>query len=100
MDKRLLMGAVAVAVAAPLNAAQAAKCAQRDDLVSRLESKYSEKLSARGLQSEKSMIEVFASVTSGTFTVLLTNPQGVSCVVGAGTNWHIEEPAEVKGIAG
>lgn len=103
MDKQYLLGAavVALAMTGQQAQAQAANCAARDALVSRLESKFSEQLTARGLQSANVLMEVFASTESGTFTVLLTNAQGISCIVGAGTDWLLEEPdPKVAGIAG
>lgn len=102
MDKQSLLGlAAAIGLVATGNAAQAANCASRDALVSSLESQYSEQLTARGLQSSKTLIEFFASAETGTFTVLVTNAQGVSCIVGAGTEWHLERPdPKVAGIAG
>ena len=56
---------------------------------------YSEALTAGGLQSSRTtttMVEVWTSPESGTFTVIITNPQGVSCVVAAGTDWFQSEP--------
>ncbi len=101
MDKHFLLGAAVVALALTGQQALAANCASRDALVSRLESQYSEQLTARGLQSANTLMEVFASNESGTFTVLLTNAMGVSCIVAAGTDWNLEEPEpNVAGIAG
>ncbi len=101
MNRHFLLSAAIVALGMTGQQAYAASCASRDALVSRLESMYSEKLTARGLQSADSLMEVFSSPESGTFTVLLTNPKGVSCIVGAGTDWLIQEPeAGVAGIAG
>jgi hypothetical protein len=38
------------------------------------------------------MVEVWASEKTGTFTVILTNPQGVSCIVATGTNFFNNQP--------
>lgn len=68
----------------------AANCAQRDKVVDRLETKYSEQLAAGGLQESQTattVLEVWASPKTGTFTVILTNANGVSCIVAAGTDW-------------
>ena len=85
----ILALALVAAFAAP--AVEAANCAQRDAVVKRLETKYSEKLIARGLQSKTALMELFGSPDTGTFTVLITNPNGVSCGVGAGTHLIFEE---------
>lgn len=71
--------------------AMAANCANRDMVVERLQTKYSENFAAGGLQSssdKKVLVEVWASEETGTFTVMLTTPEGVSCVVATGTDWH------------
>jgi len=96
MFKRLICGGVLLAMtttAQPV-AAQNLHCAARDRMVERLESKYSEVLTAGGLQgstANATLIEVWASQKTGTFTVIMTNPQGVSCIVAAGTDWHQEK---------
>ncbi|MGR3712857.1 MAG: hypothetical protein ACU0A6_07030 [Shimia sp.] len=97
MFKRLIGGAVlfGMAATAPPLAAQALHCAARDRVVERLESRFSEVLTGGGLQgaanSGATLVEVWASKETGTFTVILTNPQGVSCIVAAGTDWHQEK---------
>lgn len=81
--------------------ADAANCALRDKVVERLETRYSEHLIARGLQSRHALMEIFASTDTGTYTVLITNAQGVSCVVSAGTDLILEEiKARPAGTAG
>jgi len=71
--------------------AMAENCAARDTVVERLKSHYSEAPTAAGLQTvseEQSMVEVWASEETGTFTVMLTMPDGMSCIVATGTDWH------------
>ncbi|TCK99780.1 hypothetical protein BXY66_3484 [Shimia isoporae] len=94
MFKRLISGAVlfGMAAAAPPVSAQGLHCADRNRVVERLANKYSEVLTAGGLQgattNQTTLVEVWASEKTGTFTVILTNPQGVSCIVAAGTDWR------------
>lgn len=95
MFKRLISAGLSFGVAAIAPPALAAPCADRDTVVERLQSRYSEALTAGGLQSTQSsamMVEVWASQESGTFTVIVTNPKGVSCVVAAGTDWFLSQP--------
>ena len=71
--------------------AHAANCAKREMVVDRLASKYSEQLTAGGLQGSQrttAVVEVWSSEETGTFTVILTNAHGVSCIVASGTDWH------------
>ncbi|KPA19871.1 hypothetical protein shim_38300 [Shimia sp. SK013] len=107
MFKRLIGGAVlfGMAATAPPVAAQGLHCAERDDVVARLSSKYSEALTAGGLQgvttNKTTLVEVWVSEKTGTFTVIMTNPMGVSCIVAAGTDWHQEtRPQSGSGKSG
>ena len=95
MFKRLFAAGLLFGMAATAPPALAMNCAARDMVVERLESMYSEALTAGGLQSSRTataMVEVWTSPESGTFTVIVTNPQGVSCVVAAGTDWFQSVP--------
>ncbi|WP_425044882.1 hypothetical protein [Primorskyibacter sp. S87] len=90
MFKRLLGLALTFGMAATAPPVFAASCATRDSLVEQLEKKYSETLTVGGLQqttSSQSVVEVWSSEKTGTFTVLLTRPNGISCVVAAGTDF-------------
>ena len=93
---------LALAVAGP---ALAGNCAARAELVQRLQAKYAEELAMAGLQTtsaEGAMMEVWASADTGTFTVLLTQPNGISCIVAAGTDFFVAAPGapKAKGTAG
>ena len=89
-------------VSAPI-AAQA-NCGAREHVITKLQRDYSETLVAGGLQGNsnvQTMVEVWASEKTGTFTMLLTSPEGVSCVVAVGTDFFSElsqqQPGELKG---
>ncbi len=95
-----VLTSLALATAMP---AYASNCGMREQVVEKLANKYDEHLAAGGLQKSRSsdvVMEIWASSATGTFTVLITNPEGVSCVVAAGTNFFkaSEEP-KVKGSA-
>ncbi|CUI40276.1 hypothetical protein [Cognatishimia activa] len=90
MFKRVLAAGLLFGMVATAPPAHANNCALRDKVVDRLQTKYSESLTAGGLQGSKNvqtMVEVWASEKTGTFTVILTNPQGISCVVATGTDF-------------
>lgn len=77
--------------------AWAASCAKRDLVVDRLKVKYSEQLTAGGLQAsrtETAVVEVWSSPETGTFTVMMTNANGVSCIVASGTDWFADAPVQ------
>ena len=87
-----LMGAAAaVALLSfhPLAAetAQDSPCAERTNVVDTLDSQYKESPRAIGLVSQEAVLEIFVSET-GTWTVVVTDPAGVSCVLAAGQSWE------------
>lgn len=79
--------AVALAVASSATGAQAQACANRDLVVARLEERYGETLQSLGLNQNNSLVEVYASEETGTWTILLTRPDGVACLIAAGQMW-------------
>jgi len=71
----------------PGSAFAQAACGEYTDIVNKLNQKYSEKPISMGLGNNGAMIEVFAS-TKGTFTIVITRPNGISCLVAAGESWE------------
>jgi len=68
--------------------AQASSCANREMIVDRLETKYGESRQSAGLNQNNGMVEVFASTETGTWTILVTMPNGMSCLMAAGKAWQ------------
>ncbi|GAA6180677.1 MULTISPECIES: hypothetical protein [unclassified Shimia] len=96
MFKRLVGTALLFGMAAAAPPAFASGCGSRDVMIERLESKYSEGLTAAGLQArggQSTVLEVWSSEKTGTFTVIMTTADGVSCIVAAGTDWHQQKVA-------
>ncbi len=62
-------------------------CGERRAVVANLEKTYSEAPVSIGLASNGAVIEVLAS-PSGSFTIILTQPNGLSCVMASGENWE------------
>ena len=63
-------------------------CAPRDRAVIQLEKRFGEMVSGRGLAANgKRMIELLVS-EKGSWTVLISEPNGRSCVVASGENWQ------------
>lgn len=67
---------------------QDAGCAQRGVIVERLEQLYGESRQAVGLAGTQGLVEVFASLETGTWTILVTAPSGVACLVAAGDHFE------------
>jgi hypothetical protein len=92
MFKRLVSTALVFGMAAmapPAFAQQ--KCGPRDQLVVQLTDKYHEVSRGIGLTSATQVVEFWASEKTGSFTVLVTYPNGMTCILAAGQNW-IEKP--------
>lgn len=68
--------------------AQASNCASRAHIVERLASKYGETRQSIGLGANNQAVELFASPDTGTWTIVVTNANGVSCLVASGTAWE------------
>ncbi len=84
-----LAGAVAFAAASVglPQSAKAAECGTHDKVIAFLGKKYKEQVAAMGLVSNKGFMQLFVADT-GTWTVLLTTPEGISCIVAAGDSYE------------
>ncbi len=76
----------------PVNAAQAQQqqpvCGPRASVLAALAEQFNEKPVARGVTATGMLFEVFASEGGATFTVLLTTPNGRSCLATSGEAWE------------
>ncbi|MCT4607682.1 MAG: hypothetical protein N4A70_00590 [Pelagimonas sp.] len=81
-----------LAAATLVEAQGAQNCAPRDTVVERLASKYGESRQSMGLGSNNAVMEVFASLESGSWTITVTMANGVTCLVASGQAF--EELAE------
>lgn len=65
-------------------------CAPRAALVEKLKAEFDEEPESVGVTHSGGLFEVLAS-SSGTWTVLATGPNGVSCLVLSGDGWMSKE---------
>lgn len=72
------------------HAQQAMNCGPRDKMLADVKGKYKEKPDSAGLTSQGMLLEIWTS-DSGTFTALMTTPQGISCVAAVGDGWVRKE---------
>ncbi|SFU33116.1 hypothetical protein SAMN04488527_101368 [Aliiroseovarius crassostreae] len=68
--------------------AQGRNCAPRLAVVERLTETYGETRQSIGLATNNTVVEVFASAESGSWTITVTNPQGITCLVAAGRSFE------------
>ena len=59
-------------------------CAPRAVVIERLASSYGETRQSIGLAQNNTMVEVFASTNTGSWTITVTNASGLSCLVASG----------------
>lgn len=69
-------------------AAQGRNCGPRGDVVERLSTYFGETRRAIGLAQQNRMMEVFASDITGTWTIMVTLPDGRSCLLASGQSWE------------
>jgi hypothetical protein len=62
-------------------------CAARDALLSQLEHKYGEVPVAIGVANGK-LVELLTAKDGITWTIILTSPRGVSCLIASGDGWR------------
>jgi hypothetical protein len=88
------------AVAAPA-VAGGTYCAERSQIAERLTSGYSEQLVGGGMQSQNGLIEIWTTPAGETWTILMTRPDGISCVMASGTDWYSRQPELIpEGVTG
>lgn len=96
-----VMTAGVLALAAMGQAAQAQQtrnCGPREIVVDRLAEGYGETRQSIGLGANNAVIEVFASEDSGTWTITVTTPNGMTCLVASGQAYEtLAEALPAKG---
>ncbi|AUC55731.1 hypothetical protein CDO87_04395 [Sagittula sp. P11] len=93
MKLGLLSAGFILGAASLVEAQQLQNCAPREKVVARLADKYGETRQSMGLGSNNAVMEVFASVESGSWTITVTMSNGITCLVASGQAF--EELAEV-----
>ncbi|MCF8466780.1 MAG: hypothetical protein K9G33_05215 [Sneathiella sp.] len=62
-------------------------CFERTALIKHLSGKFEEAPVAAGLAANGSVLEVFTSPDGLTWTIVLTQPNGATCVMASGESW-------------
>lgn len=63
-------------------------CAARSDIVKSLQQEYEETPNAMGMSDSGAVIEVLSARDGKTWTILMTTPDGTSCVIATGEMWE------------
>ena len=83
---------ILLALLAPSIAFAQPACLPHGKMVDLLDGQYSEQRVSAGLETGGRLIEVFATADGGTWTMVMTTPNGVTCVIAAGLEWQDVEP--------
>ncbi|MEM6676811.1 MAG: hypothetical protein AAF675_02940 [Pseudomonadota bacterium] len=65
-------------------------CGKRADIVADLERKFGETRRSYGLARQQGVVEIWAS-EKGSWTILLSRPGGIACLMAAGEAYEAEE---------
>lgn len=87
-SKAAAMIAASLLSATPIDAQGQRNCAPRDTVVERLAQGYGETRQSVGLGPDNSMVEVFASLQSGSWTITVTSPTGLACLIASGQSFE------------
>lgn len=102
----LVLGTAAAAMMAPAAGAQGTMqgvtqdlaCGSREEMTERLKQTFGEAQTGLGLVSAAQVLEVWSSEETGTWTILMTDTDGKSCLVAAGESWKtVPVEAVIKG---
>ena len=63
-------------------------CELRSKLIERLAATYKETSVATGLAHDGKLVEVLTNAGGETWSIIVTSPQGVSCLVATGEDWR------------
>lgn len=86
--------AIGIGLAFPLAAPTQAQgtqpllCHDHVELREALLDRYHEVPVSIGLQTDGQLVQVFASAETGTWTILMTRPDGVACILSAGKHYE------------
>ncbi len=100
MKLKFTMLVIAASFVLPFAAqAQGQNCGNCELVVERLTSKYGESRQSIGMAPQGRVVEVFASLETGTWTITVTTPNGVTCLVASGQSYEdIDSPIAPAGI--
>lgn len=98
----IVLGAIGVASVASTSAvAGAPLCNERSVVLKTLEKDYGEKPIAFGITETGAMVQLVAAKDGKTWTLVIHNPKGTSCLMAAGETWKIRrDPQQASLRAG
>lgn len=92
MDDRLLalsLGLLVAAASVSPALSQAANCASHDIVTERLADGYGESRQSIALGAGNALVETWANLATGTWTITVTQPGGPTCLVASGQSFEL-----------
>ncbi len=71
------------------------QCNERAEVLKLLAQKYKEAPIAAGVTSSGGLVEVLTNGKGETWTIIVTSPEGTSCLVAAGEGWQAREQTAI-----
>ena len=87
VKRKLLLAALVAVFLWPLPGEAAPVCEDRKGTLEALQRQYGEVPVAQGVDANGDLVEVVATATGQTWTIIVTRPGGKSCIVGFGKDW-------------
>ena len=81
----LVIGATLIV---PMTASAQTLCGPRNGLITKLEKMYDESRAGIGVLGDSAVFEIWTSTKTGSWTMLVTRPDGVACIMAAGRDWQ------------
>src|SRR6188472_4476822 len=82
------LAAIGVLATAPGARAEGNACAAHADVVRKLAERFGETRTGIGLHKDDAVVEVFSSAATGSWTIVVTGADGLSCLLAAGRGWE------------
>ena len=101
MSKFLIAGPIVAGLllltSAGAASAQQPQCDERDRVLELLAKKYKESPAAAGVTNTGGLVEVLTDRKGGSWTIIVSTPEGVSCLIAAGEGWRSMPKREPEG---
>lgn len=91
----MAIAGVVLSAGTPAPAQAQTGCDSRASIVDQLRDDYREAPVAYGLEQSGSVVEVLISENGQSWTVLITRPDGITCIAAAGQHWQEVESAPI-----
>lgn len=93
--KLITAAALAVTIATPAWA-QGMICGSREAVKDRLTNYFSETRVGFGMGSGGNVVEIWANLDTGSWTVTITTPNGMTCLIRSGQSFELLDPLNGK----